>query len=245
MSTSPAPLLMKPFVILLASSLVPVAVPIATAQPNRLEISGDYRYAYHDPETPTDAKQTACREALHQAVGSLSIVREQTASVIDSSLLRDLVHRLAAGHVKEQQILEQAEKGRTVYCKVSGSVESDDVQRVILAQLSGGATEPTALDQNRALTIMSVREEQDGTIVVAYKALKRMDWLGTAYQGGLRESADVMVDFYDAQGVLIRTDRYPARKTTSGEDVMYAGEIRTRKIAKPLNAKSYRVWVVK
>lgn len=245
MSTSPILLLTKPFVILLALGLMPVAAPIVAAQPNRLEISGDYRYAYHDPETPTEAKNTACREALHQAVGSSSIVREQTASVIDSSLLRDLVHRLAAGHVKDQQIVEQTERGRTVYCKVRGTLELDDVQRVILAQLSGEAIKPTALDQNRALKIMSVREEQDGTIVVAYKALKRLDWLGTAYPGGLRESADVMVDFYDAQGALIRTDRYPARKTTSGDDVMNPGEIGIRKVTKPLNARSYRVWLVK
>jgi len=115
----------------------------------------------------------------------------------------------------------------------------------ILAQLSGVGTEPAVLDQNRALKIISVREEQDGTIVVAYQALKRLDWLGTAYPGGLRELADVMVDFYDAQGALIRTARYPARMTPSGVDVMSPGEIGIRKVTKPLNARSYRVWLVK
>lgn len=54
-----------------------------------------------------------------------------------------------------------------------------------------------------------------------------------------------MVDFYDEQGVLVRSSRHPARKTATGDDVMNPGEVGTLKIAKPLNAKSYRVWVVK
>jgi len=85
----------------------------------------------------------------------------------------------------------------------------------------------------------------DPLLVATYQALKRLDWLGTAYQGGLRESADVMVDFYDEQGVLVRSSRHPARKTATGDDVMNPGEVGTLRIAKPQNAKSYRVWVVK
>lgn len=54
-----------------------------------------------------------------------------------------------------------------------------------------------------------------------------------------------MVDFYDEQGTLLRSTRHPARKTPGGEDIMNPGEIATLKIAKPLNAKTYRVWLVK
>jgi hypothetical protein len=36
-----------------------------------------------------------------------------------------------------------------------------------------------------------------------------LDWLGTHYQAGLRESTDIMVDFYDDLGFLLRTDRFP------------------------------------
>jgi hypothetical protein len=112
-----------------------------------------------------------------------------------------------------------------------------------MAQTSSGSEQ--ALDQNRALKILAAHEEADGTLVITYQALKRLDWLGTAYQGGLRESADVMVDFYDEQGILVRSSRHPARKTATGDDVMNPGEVGTLKIAKPLNAKTFRVWVVK
>jgi len=82
-------------------------------------------------------------------------------------------------------------------------------------------------------------------IAVQYQALKRLDWLGTHYQGGLRESADIMVDFYDDLGVLLRTDRFPARRTATGDDVINPGATATLKVTKPAAAKTYHVWLVK
>lgn len=221
-----------------------VAIPVQAALENsRVDITGDYRYAYHQPETASEARQHACMEALHQAVSTSAAVRERTASIVDSKLFHTLVHTLATQHVSDQQILQQSEQGRTVYCKVKAVFHADAVERVFLAQTTSGSEE--ALDQNRALRILAVHEEQNGMLVITYQAIKRLDWLGTAYQGGLRESADVMVDFYDEQGILVRSSRHPARKTATGDDIMNPGEIGTLKIAKPLNAKTFRVWVVK
>jgi hypothetical protein len=182
-------------------------------------------------------------EALHQAISTSAAVREHTASIVDSKLFHTLVHTLATQHVTDQQILQQSEQGRTVYCKIKAVFQADAVERVLVAQTTSGSEQ--ALDQNRALKILAAHEEADGTLVVTYQALKRLDWLGTAYQGGLRESADVMVDFYDEQGILVRSSRHPARKTATGDDVMNPGEVGTLKIPKPLNAKTFRVWVVK
>jgi hypothetical protein len=230
--------------LVIAIQCLALAAPARTFANNpRVDITGDYRYTYHDPETAAEAKQTACLEALHQAVSTTAAVREQTASIVDSKLFRNLVHTLATKHVSDQQIVQQSEKGRTVYCKMKAVFHSDEVERVFIAQTTGGG-EP-GLDQNRTLKILGTREDPDGTITIAYQALKRLDWLGTAYQGGLRESADVMVDFYDEQGMLLRSISHPARKTTTGNDVLYPGEMGTLTVAKPLNTKTYRVWVVK
>ncbi len=221
-----------------------LATPVqAVTGHSRVDITGDYRYAYHEPETAAEARQHACREALHQAIGTSAAVREQTASIVDSKLFHTLVYTLASKHVTDEQIVQQSEQGRTVYCKVTAVFHADEVERVLIAQTTGG-TEP-GLDHNRALKIVSAHEDPDGTLVIVYQALKRLDWLGTAYQGTLRESADVMVDFYDDQGILVRSSGHPARKTPTGDDVMNPGEMGTLKIAKPLNAKTYRVWVVK
>lgn len=82
-------------------------------------------------------------------------------------------------------------------------------------------------------------------IAVQYQALNRLNWLGTHYQGRLRESADIMVDLYDDQGVLLRTDRFPARRTATGEDVMNSGATAVLKVTKPAAAKAFRMWPVK
>ena len=112
-------------------------------------------------------------------------------------------------------------------------------------QLAGGQVPSERLDQNRALRLLSVKEESPGTLVIQYQALKRLDWLNTHYQGGLRDSADIMVDFYDAQGLLLVTRRYEARRTITGEDVMSPGAVGVLQVPKPAAAKTYRVWLVK
>lgn len=208
-----------------------------------VEIVGDYRYAYHEPETALEAKQLACFEALRQAISTTAAVRERTASIVDSQSFHNLIQTLATQHVNNQQILQQSEKGRTVYCKVKALFNPDDVERVLQTQTSDGSG--FLLHQNRALKILSTREDPDGTLVITYQALKRLDWLGTAYQGGLREAADVMVDFYDEQGTLLRGISHPARRSAAGDDVMYPGEVGTLKVAKPLGTKTYRIWLVK
>lgn len=232
--------------LLLATCLLaPLMTQAADLPPNRIEIAADYRYAAHETENLADAKSLACREAWRLAVVNSPLYREQTASVIDSPLLRDLAYTLATRHVQDQQIVEQTERRRTVSCRVHGFLPTEESARVIRTQLAGGPPSAEGLDQNRALRILSVREEGSGMITVQYQALKRLDWLGTHYQGGLRESADIMVDFYDDQGFLLRTDRFQARRTATGDDVMNPGATAILKVTKPTAAKTYRVWLVK
>lgn len=211
----------------------------------RFEITGDYRYHAHEFEPVAEAKNLACREALRLAVVNSALYREQTALVVDSPLLRDLAYTLATRHVQDQQILEQTEKGRTLFCRVKGYLPAEESARVIRTQLAGGPPPAEGLDQNRVLRLLSVKEESPGMLAIQYQALKRLDWLGTHYQGGLRESADIMVDFYDAQGLLLHSERYEARRTANGVDVMNPGAVAILKVAKPAAAKSYRVWLVK
>lgn len=224
---------------------VPVATYGADGTDGRIEITGDYRYAARESEPIADAKAIACREAWRLAVVNSPIYREQTASVVDSPLLRGLAETIATRYAQERQIVEQTERGRTVSCRVRGTVPADDLAFVIRTHLGGGVPVAENVEQNRALRILNVREESGGIIAIQYQALKRLDWIGTHYQGGLRESAEIMVDFYDDQGLLIRTDRHPARRTPSGDDVLNPGAVAILQVPKPAAAKSYRVWVVK
>jgi hypothetical protein len=233
--------------LLLLSALIgiPLYLQAAETMNGRLEIAGEYRYAARESESVADAKALACREAWLQAVTNSSLYREYTATVIDSPLLRELSYTLANHHVHDPQIVEQTERGRTFSCRVQGYLQTDESARVIRTQLTSGPSATEGIDQNRALRILTVREEANSIIAIQYQALKRLDWLGTHYQGGLRESADIMVDFYDAQGLLMKTERYPARRTVTGDDVMNPGAIAVLKVSKPAGSKTYRAWLVK
>jgi hypothetical protein len=241
MVTRHAPVFQSLLVLLLAP---PVGLA-ADAAGDRIEITGDYRYTYHEGESAADAKALACREAWRLAVANSPLYREHTASVVDSPLLRDLNYELATNHIQDQEIVEQTEKGRTVSCRVRGFLPAEESVRVIRTQLGGGTPAAESVDQNRVLRILSIQEDSNGMITIQYQALKRLDWVGTHYQGGLQESAEIMVDFYDSQGFLVRSERHAARRTPSGDDVLNPGATGVLKVAKPLAAKTYRVWLVK
>lgn len=226
-------------------SLVPLAIHADDRTHERVEISGEYRYAQRESESVADANALACREAFRLAVTNSVLYREQTASVIDSALLRELADTLSTRYVQDQQILEQTARGRTVSCAVKGFLPAEESTRVIHTQLTGGPLPAEGIDQNRVLRILTVREAANGAIAIQYQALTRLDWLGTHYQGGLRESADIMVDFYDAAGLLMKTERYHARRTPAGDDVMTPGAIAILNVVKPASTKTFRVWLVK
>jgi hypothetical protein len=227
-------------------ALALVTVIAQAAEPNgRLEISGDYRYKIQATEQLADAKDLACREALRLAVANSTLYREQTASIVDSSLLRDLAVLLASQHTQDKQILEQGVQGRTVFCRVKAYLPAEESARVINTQLAGDTPPAGGLDQNRVLKLLAVKEESPALLAIQYQALKRLDWLSTHYQGGLRDAAHIMVDFYDDQGLLLYGQRFQAWRTATGEDVMSPGAVGILQVPKPATAKTYRVWLVK
>ncbi len=218
----------------------------AAAEPNRLELSGAYRYAYQEPMSLAEAQKIACAEAARLSVDSSRFFLDATAHLADPPFLRDLVQKIVTGSFKDVQIVEQSDRGRTVSCKVRGYLDQDEARAVIVSEISRGAAgEPPGVDQNRTLKILSVQDGRDGTVVVVYKALKRLDWLSTAYDGSLRETADVMIEYYNEQGMPVGADRHPARLKPDGTEVMNPGEVSSRTFRKPPGTKSYRVWLVK
>jgi hypothetical protein len=222
------------------------AITLHAAEPNsRLEITGDYRYKAQASERPADAKDLACREALRQAVTRSALYREETASIVDSALLREVATTLATRQVQDLQIVEQSEQGQTVFCRVKAYLPAEESARAIRTQLAGGPAPAEGLDQNRVLKLMSVKEEQPGTLVIQYQALKRLDWVTTHYQGGLRDAAHIMVDFYDKDGLLLYSQRFEAWRTPTGDDVMSPGAVALIQVPKPSSANTYRVWLVK
>jgi hypothetical protein len=232
--------------ILAGMMLLGFAPATATAEQNRLELLGAYRYAYQEPMSLADARKIACAEATRLSVDSSRFFLDATAHVADPPFLRDLAQKIVSGPLKDVQIVEQSDRGLTVSCRVRGYLDQDEARAVIVSEITRGAAgEPPGVDQNRALKILSTQDGRDGTVVVVYKALKRLDWLSTAYDGSLRETADVMIEYYNEQGIPVGADRHPARVKPDGTEVMNPGEISSRTFKKPPGTKSYRVWLVK
>jgi hypothetical protein len=223
-----------------------VAASALAAEPNtRLEIMGDYRYKAQASEQLADAKDLACREALRQAVVNSALYREETAAIVDSALLRQVANILTTRHVQDLQIVEQSEQGRTMFCRVKAFLPAEESARAIQTQLADGPAPLEGLDHNRVLKLLNVKEESAGMLLIQYQALKRLDWTTTHYQGGLRDAAHIMVDFYDAQGLLLYSQRFEAWRTASGEDIMSPGAVGLLQVPRPASAKTYRVWLVK
>jgi len=150
-----------------------VAMSVEAAEPNaRLEIIGDYRYKAQASEALADAKDLACREALRQAVVNSALYREQTAGIVDSALLREVANTLATRHVQDQQILEQSEQGRTMFCRVKAFLPAEESASAIQTQLAGGPAPAESLDQNRVLRLLNVKEESQGMLFIDRKSTR-------------------------------------------------------------------------
>jgi hypothetical protein len=215
--------------LLLASCFVLALVP---RQGLALEISADYRYAIRPSESIEEGKQIAFAEVLRLAIEIAPFFREATADVVDRPLLKKLVDEILSKALCTVEIVEQSVEGRTVYVKVRVRLNEEDLRGLIEAELH----------QNRALRILDVQVEDNGMLAVTFQALRRLDWLTTAYPGSLREQGDLLVTFYDAQGNPLQTDRFPARKAAANE-VLVPGEIAVHRFPIPPGASSYQVEV--
>ena len=183
---------------------------------------------------------TACTTKVPLLVLPEPIPVQPIATVIPADTATAATATIAEAYDEESG---EPPEDRTATSTAPGMRYTTDLSDEALA--SRWLNDPAALgtDQNRAIKILNVQDDREGHLLVTFQALRRLDWQNTAYQGTLRDQADVMVEFFDAQGLLLATARIPARKTQGGDDVMNAGQVGVHKIPKPLNTASHRVWV--
>jgi hypothetical protein len=216
-----------------------------------LELMGEYRYARGPLESLEAAKQTTRTNAVRQAIVTSDLFREATATLVDHQLLERLVATIMDNAVEEVEVLAQQVEGRTVHARVRTVLNEQAIHTLIAQErgntmLRGGEpADPQANRQNRALRILDISEDEErGTVAVVFQALRPLDWMSTAYVGGLGDQADLMITFYDHEGRPLRTDRFPARKSGADDrDALAPGHTATHHFPKPLHAASYDVWV--
>jgi len=115
-----------------------------------MEIVGDYRYYYHDPMTVGEAKDLAYAEAIRRAIDTAPPFMDATAFIMNTAFRRQLVQILASGYLTDVQLLEQAEKNRTVYAKVRATINPQDIKLVVEREVGRSSEKDLRkLGQNR------------------------------------------------------------------------------------------------
>jgi hypothetical protein len=218
-----------------------------------LELLGEYRYAVQPLETLEAAKQTTTDNALRLAIVRSDMFKEATKSIVDRPLFEDLVDNIMSRGIEEVQVVAQQVQGRTVHTKIRATLNEETTNTVIAQALRGASTDTVggepiepkeANQQNRALRILEVKDAPQGTVAVAFQALRRLDWMNTAYFGGLRDQGDILITFYNAKGLPMRTDRFPARMAGADDrHTLAPGQVGIHYFPKPLGTASYHVWV--
>lgn len=207
--------------------------------PERLEVIGEYNYTYGDRESLVEARQIACRMAVRSAIESYQMFVESTSTVKDDDLIEDLIETISSGYLEDRQILEQAEVGRTVHCKVRAFVVPEVLKVVMDRELGpAGKKERRGISENAFISVLSVKEAPLGSsrgsksvrVIYRQKGAESLDFT---------RQTDVMIDFFDVEGHPLSGNKH---RTMPG---LRPGEVREATFDVPEGAQSYRVWLPK
>ncbi len=204
------------------------------AQPDRVKVTGEYSYTYGDNESLLEAKSLCYTMAIRNAIESLTVFVQSTATVDNYSLKNDLIQTIASGYIDNLLIEEETVKGRNVYYKISGNVNPYAVKNIIKNKVNLLSNKSLdGIDENSYLKILRIWENEE-KIYIVYKSK-----ISTNVNYNRTKQEYIYVDFYNSQG-------YPITgKKDSVVPKLAPGEIRTIYFYKPKNAKSYKVWLYK
>ena len=105
---------------------------IATVISAQDVIWSTYSYTYGDSESLVEARETCRNLALREAIESYSVYVESSTEVENFQVSEDIIQTLAAGYLKDVNIIEQTEEGRTITMTVEATVQSDEVEALIV-----------------------------------------------------------------------------------------------------------------
>ncbi len=116
-------------------------------------ISGTYSYTYGDKESLVEARQTCKDLALREAIESYYIFVESSTDVENFQLKEDIIKSITAGYVKNVQVVDQTEEGRTITMTVEATVNPGDVkslvEKLVMGQQEGEVAASTESDVSK------------------------------------------------------------------------------------------------
>ncbi|MCK4727302.1 MAG: hypothetical protein KAT27_00115 [Desulfobacterales bacterium] len=194
-------------------------------------IKGRYCYTYGDNESLKEARELTRTLAVRDAIESYRVFIESTSTVKNFMLTNDLLQMISSGYLKNVEVLEHTEKGRTICETIQASISPKAVENLVKRAVRKRTkrVEELGLDNNGCLKILKVEPSEQGIKVIVEALREVTSW---------NECFKVCVDFLDAD-----EDRI-------GEDSIHllfllAGQTRTIYFSLPSDARSYRVWLAK
>jgi len=212
-------------------------------------IQGRYCYNFGDNETLLEAREMTRTLAIRNAIESYRVFVE-AASLIDNFILStDLVQTISSGYLKDMQVLEHTEEKYTVCETVQFKIDpvtfdtflKSHVQRRLRMAREMGI-------DNKYLKILSLspfkfNASGEKVVEVVAKVLHATGRLDSAKFRVTKPQFKICITWYNRAGEPLDGD---SRYIHTGAEGLTAGEIKKVEFKNPpLDAVSFRVWLVK
>jgi len=146
--------------------------------PSQDLIQGMYSYTYGDSESKVDARETCRNLALRNALESYSVYVESSTEVENYQLTKDQIRSLSAGVLRNIEIVEEKEEGRTLTMVVNATVDPEEVKAFLNQQIR---QEPAALEEQAEPDSLgdfqAALSQVEDRVSRAQKDLDRKDYL--------------------------------------------------------------------
>jgi hypothetical protein len=141
-------------------------------------IQGMYSYTYGDSESKVDARETCKNLALRDALESYSVYVESSTQVENYQLTKDQIRTLSSGILRNIEIVEEKEEGRTLTMVVSAAVNPGEIQSFLNQQIQ---KEPAASEEpvktESLPDFQEALKNHEDRVTAAQKDMDRKDYL--------------------------------------------------------------------
>jgi hypothetical protein len=215
-------------------------------------IQGHYCYTYGDNESLREARELTKSLAIRNAIESYRVFITSASTVKNFQLTNDLVQIISSGYLKNLEVIEHKEEGRTICETIQAIISPDAVENIIKKEIRERikGTEEIGLANNGFLKILNIRKGGNPysfswppakeAVFVTLKVLKRTGSLYPDYERKQKPYFRICIDFYDSEGNPIGGD---SNFVHQNHTEMIAGQIKTTVFPIPKDAQSWKVWL--
>ena len=116
--------------LVLCAGLIEVVAPNQICYADEI-IKGNCCYTYGDNESLIEARELVRKLAIRNAIWSYSVFIECTSDVKNFQLINELLILISSRYLKDIEVMEHTEQGRTVCETVQASVHPTVIENVI------------------------------------------------------------------------------------------------------------------